>query len=89
MMGDREWHGEVGIQAGVVPQTKSQAAAFWVFLVVKPAWFHIPKGESSLQPHSVTQCLPLGGFNLKLGRIWDDEVELTIHLPQVNLEQPN
>lgn len=35
------------------------------------------------------QCdsvLALGGFNLKLGRIWDDKVELTIHLPQVNLE---
>lgn len=41
-----------------MPQTKSQAAAFCVFSGVKPAWFHIPKGESSLQPHSVTQCLP-------------------------------
>lgn len=28
IMGDRVWHGEVGIQGGVMPQTKSQAAAF-------------------------------------------------------------
>lgn len=55
---ETEWRGEVGIQGGMVPQTKSQAAAFLAFLCVKPAWFHIPKGESSLQPHSVTQCLP-------------------------------
>lgn len=57
-MGEREWRGEAGIQGGVMPQTKSQAGPFWVFLSVKPAWFHIPKGENSLQPHSVTHCLP-------------------------------
>lgn len=57
-MGEGEWHGEVGIQGGVMSQNKSQAAAFWVFLSVKPAWFRIPKGENSLQPHSVTHCLP-------------------------------